>query len=143
MLPSVTDFQAVIRSPPETVDDAHDFLQSVWLDRPDVGVEDRMAVETVLSELVTNIIQNNPYRQVLCEVTLRIGSDVLQLEAADTGDRLEAMPTSDGMPDDTAEHGRGMALIQMIADSLTYRHDGSRNVWQVERSRRHGTSDPG
>ena len=142
MLPSETDYHAVIRSPPDTVDDANDFLLSVWLGRPDVDVEDRMALETVLSELVTNVIQNNPHRQVLCEVTLRIGSDVLQLEAADTGARLEAMPTSDGMPDDTAEHGRGMALIRMIADRLTYAHDGARNVWQVERSRRNRTSDP-
>lgn len=142
MLPSATDYQAVIRSPPDTVDDAHDFLKSVWLDRSDIGVEDRMVLETVLSELVTNVIQNNPYRQVLCQVTLRIRPDLLQLEAADTGARLETMPTSDGMPDDTAEHGRGMALIQMIADSLTYRHDGSRNVWQVERSRRNRAGDP-
>ena len=142
MLPSETDYHAVIRSPPDTVDDAHDFLQSLWLDRPDVGVEDRMALETVLSELVTNVIQNNPCRQVLCEVTLRIGSDLLQLEAADTGAKLEAMPTSDGMPDSTAEHGRGMALIQMFADRLTYSHDGSRNVWQVERSRRNATRVP-
>lgn len=142
MLPSEPDYRAVIRSPPDTVDDAHDFLKSVWLDRPDVSGEDRMALETVLSELVTNLIQNNPFRQVLCEVTLCIGPDLLLLEAADTGARLEAMPTSNGMPDDTAEHGRGMALIRMIADSISYAHDGARNVWQVERSRRNRTADP-
>ena len=71
------------------------------------------------------------------------GAWLLELEAAVTGARLEAKPISDGMPADTAEHGRGMALIQMIADSLTYRHDGSRNVWQVERSRRNRARDPG
>ena len=142
MLPSATDYKAVIRSPPDTVDDAHDFLTSVWFGRPDIGADDRMALETVLSELVSNVIQNNPFRQVLCEVTLRITPDLVQLETADTGARLEAMPISDGMPDDTAEHGRGMALIPLIADSLTYRHDGSRNIWQVERSRRNRAGSP-
>ena len=28
--------------------------------RPDVAAEDRMVLETVLSELVTNVIQSNP-----------------------------------------------------------------------------------
>jgi hypothetical protein len=40
------------------------------------------------------------------------------------------------MPFDLSEHGRGPALIQLMVDNLTYRHDGSQNVWQISRSRR-------
>lgn len=137
MTHSGIEYKAVIRSPPDTVDDAHDFLKSVWADRSDVGPEDRMALETVLSELVTNVIQCNPHREVQCEVTLRIGPDQFRLATSDTGDQLDEMPTAGAeMPPDVAEHGRGLVLIRLMVDSLTYRHDGSRNVWQIHRSRR-------
>ncbi|HEY3339760.1 MAG TPA: ATP-binding protein [Propionicimonas sp.] len=140
MTPSRTEFVAVIRSPPDTVDDANDFLKLVWQDRTDVTPEDRMALETVLSELVTNVIQNNPHRQVQCEVSLSIRPDRVLLETSDTGDQLDEMPPSDAMPPDLAEHGRGLALIQLMVDSLRYRHDGTRNVWQIQRSRRPGAT---
>jgi serine/threonine-protein kinase RsbW len=137
MRPSGIEYTAVIRSPPDTVDDANDFLKSVWVERSDVGAEDRMALETVLSELVTNVIQSNPHRQIQCEVTLSIGPDLLQLETSDTGEKLDQLPpASVEMPANVAEHGRGLALIQLMVDSLTYRHDGSQNVWQIRRSRR-------
>lgn len=142
-MPSSTEYTAVIRSPPETVDDAHDFLTSVWEKRTDVGAEDRMALETVLSELVTNVIQSNPHRQVQCEVTLLISPDLLELETSDTGKPLdEPLPTSATMPADVAEHGRGLALIQLMVDSLTYRHDGLQNVWHVRRSCRQAAVSP-
>ena len=144
MWPSGIEYTAVIRTPPDTVDDAHDFLKSVWVERSDVGPEDRMALETVLSELVTNVIQSNPHSQVQCEVTLSIGPDLLQLETSDTGKQLDQLPPASAeMPADVSEHGRGLALIQLMVDSLTYRHDGAQNVWQISRSRRNAVATPG
>jgi serine/threonine-protein kinase RsbW len=143
MQPSAIDYTAVIRSPPDTVDDAQDFLKSVWVERTDIGAEDRMALETVLSELVTNVIQGNPHRTVQCEVTLSVGADLIQLETCDTGPELPKMsPANAQMPPDISEHGRGLALIQLMVDDLTYRHDGSQNVWQISRSRRNAVSTP-
>jgi serine/threonine-protein kinase RsbW len=136
--PSVTEYTAVIRSPPATVDDAHDFLEAVWTERSDVTAEERMVLETALSELVTNAIQNNPAREVQCEVLLHIADDELVLETTYVGEKLMELPPAE-MPEDTAEHGRGLALIRMIVDSLTYRHDGSRNIWRVRRSRSAGS----
>jgi serine/threonine-protein kinase RsbW len=96
-----------------------------------------MALETVLSELVTNVIQSNRHRQVQCEVTLSIGADVVRLETSDTGSPMEEPPVASvEMPVDLSEHGRGLALIQLMVDSLTYRHDGSHNHWQISGSRR-------
>ena len=136
MTPSGIEYRAVIRSPPDTVDDAHDFLTSVWDELPEVSPVDRMALETVLSELVTNVIQANPHREVQCEVTLAVEDDRLRLETADTGDEVESLPAADDeMPDDIAEHGRGLALIRLLVDDLSYRHDGSQNVWQIQRTR--------
>ena len=45
-------------------------------------------------------------------------------------------PTGVKMPAEVAEHGRGLALIRLMVDGLTYHHDGSQNVWQISRSRR-------
>lgn len=136
MLPSPTDYTAVIRSPPDTVDDAHDFLTSIWAARSDVAAEDRNALETVLSELVTNVIQSNLHRQTQCEVTLSICRDLYELETRDTGDELaQALLSTIPMPVDDAEHGRGLALIQRMADSFTYRYEDAHNVWRIRRWR--------
>jgi len=140
-MPSAIEYTSVIRSPPDTVDDAHDFLTSVWAERSDVGAEDRMALETALSELVTNVIQGNPDRHLQCEVTLSIGPDLLQLETADTGEQLAKPPSASlEMPGDDAEHGRGLALIRLMVDNLTYRHDGNQNIWRISRSRHSSAS---
>ncbi len=137
MLPSPTSYAAVVHSPPDTVNDAHDFLETVWTQRPDIGPGERMAVETALSELVTNLIQNNPHRSVLCEVTLTVEPELLVLQTADTGVPLPRTPHP-SMPDEHAEHGRGLALIQLITDSLDYRHEGSMNIWTVTKVRASG-----
>ncbi|PKQ22524.1 MAG: ATP-binding protein [Actinobacteria bacterium HGW-Actinobacteria-5] len=134
MQPSPSNYSAVVHSPPDTVNDAHDFLKTVWGQRPDIGAGDRMAIETALSELVTNVIQNNPHRPVLCEVTLAVTPAELVLRTADTGDPLVDAPTP-SMPGVDAEHGRGLALIELIADDLSYSHEGSMNVWQVTKAR--------
>lgn len=139
MLLSGIEYSAVIRSPPDTVDDAHDFLTSVWDELPDVESQDRMALETVLSELVTNVIQSNPHRPIQCEVTLLVGPETLHLETADTGAQVTNLPpASVEMPEDTSEHGRGLALIRLMTDTLTYHHDGAHNVWRICRSRGRG-----
>lgn len=136
MTHSGIEYSAVIRSPPDTVDDAHDFLTSVWEELPEVSAGDRMALETVLSELVTNVIQSNPHREVQCEVTLAVCPETLRLETSDTGEHVENLPpASVEMPDDIAEHGRGLALIRLLVDDFTYRHEGSQNVWQIVRTR--------
>ncbi|MCB0912064.1 MAG: ATP-binding protein [Propionibacteriaceae bacterium] len=134
MQPSPSSYRAVVHSPPGTVDDAHDFLETVWRERPDIDAAERMAIETALSELVTNVIQNNPDRPVFCEVTLTVEPGVLVLQTADTGDPLAEAPAP-SMPSADAEHGRGLALIELVADSLEYRHDGALNIWQVTKHR--------
>jgi serine/threonine-protein kinase RsbW len=134
--PSPTEYQAVIRSPPETVNDAHDFLEGLWELRPDVSGEDRMAIETVLSELVTNVIQNNPHREIFCDVKVSITNEAVSIETTDTGDEAKAETTAIAMPHETAEHGRGLPLVNLLADSVEYRWTDSRNLWRVTRARR-------
>jgi len=133
--PFPTDYQMVIRSPPNTVNDAHDFLESVWLQRPDIDDREQMTVATIVSELVTNIIQHNPRREVLCELTLRIEPGRLIIETFDTGEQTSAGAWDAEMPGDEAERGRGLPLISLLADSVEYRRQDGRNLWRISRSR--------
>lgn len=137
MQPSSTSYTAVVHSPPDTVDDAHDFLETVWAQRPDIAAGERMAIETALSELVTNVIRHNPQRAVLCEVTVTVEPGLLVLRTADTGAPLAGVPDLT-MPDAHAEHGRGLALIELVADGLEYRQEDSRNIWLVRKLRAAG-----
>ena len=134
MTPSAADYSAVVQSPPDTVDDAHDFLQRVWAERSDLTAAERVVFETVLSELVTNVIQNNPQRPVLCRVNLRVGPEELVLETTDTGAELEVVPDR-SMPADDAEHGRGLALIELMVDRLDYTRRDGQNIWTATKSR--------
>lgn len=133
--PSPTSHHAAIHTPPHTVDDAHDFLQEVWTQHPDVAAEDRMALETVLSELITNVIQHNPDREVLCEVDMTITATHCLLNTTDSGNRLDPPPQANAMPPQMAESGRGLALIYLLADEVDYRWSGDRNLWSIQRLR--------
>lgn len=133
--PLPTDYQMVIRSPPHTVNDAHDFLDQVWAERPDVNEREQMVVATIVSELVTNIIQHNPLRAVLCDLTLRIEPSLLIIETSDTGERTNVGARHVEMPGDEAERGRGLPLISLLADSVEHRWQDGRNWWQVSCSR--------
>lgn len=133
--PLPTDYQMVIRSPPHTVNDAHDFLDQVWTERPDVNEREQMVVATIVSELVTNIIQHNPLRKVLCDLTLRIEPSRLIIETSDTGERTSVGTRHAEMPSDEAEGGRGLPLISLLADSVEHRWQDGRNWWQVSCSR--------
>lgn len=132
--PPRTEFRAAISSPPDTVDDAHDFLLRAWEDRPDVLPADRMAIETAFSELVTNIIVHNPGRPVACEVVLLIEPEAIEVRTTDTGFRPDVTPQG-SMPDSSSEHGRGLALIEMLTDLLEYRRGDEVNHWRLRRSR--------
>ena len=131
-----TSHRAAIHSPPQTVDDAHDFLHTVWAQHPEVGSGDRMALETVLSELIANVIQHNPDRRVLCEVELTVAADHLLLQTWDTGNPLPDPSSERSMPGESAESGRGLPLIHLLADEVDYSHQDGRNVWLVRRARR-------
>lgn len=132
--PTPTSHRAAIHSPPQTVDDAQDFLQSVWTQHPQVGSRDRMAMETVLSELIANVIQHNPDRPVLCEVELTVAADHLLLQTWDTGNPLPDPSHWRAMPGESAESGRGLPLIHLLAEEVDYSHQDGRNVWRIRRA---------
>ena len=115
MLPSPNSYRAVVHSPPDTVDDAHDFLATIWEQRPDIDAGERVAIETALSELVTNVIQNNPHRPVFCEVTLIVTPEELLLRTADTGDPLPATPAPSRATRARTPAGKAARLAETVS----------------------------
>lgn len=130
--PLRSEFGLGILSPPDTVDDALDFLGEVWRQRPDIAPQDRMVLETIVGELVSNAVRHNPGRPVAGRLNLRIEADRIQITTDDDGrDAAAALATPTGDADPFAESGRGMALIRRLADRVEYTRSDARNHWQI------------
>ncbi|GAA2228247.1 ATP-binding protein [Herbiconiux moechotypicola] len=126
----------VFSSPPDDVDAVHAFLETVWEANPEVGEFDRMAFETALIELASNVIQHaSGDSGVTCVLTVSAGDDGLTASLADTADAGGIVLMNREMPEELAESGRGIALIQALVDDLRYERRDERNVWTITRGR--------
>ncbi|PCN46580.1 ATP-binding protein [Curtobacterium sp. 'Ferrero'] len=122
--------------PPDDVTAVHDFLSRVWQAEPTVSAEDRMALELALVELTSNVIEHAAQgRGVACRVDLELSADGYAAEVSDDGRPAAVDPGAAALPDDLAESGRGLALVQMVVDELRYERAGDRNRWILRRAR--------
>lgn len=138
--PSSTEYVSAIWSPPDSVDEAQDFLDAIWHQQPDVDLRDRMAIDTAFSELVSNIIQHNADRAVECRMRIRVSDDRLVLSISDSGAVFTRGLHPDDPPDQLAEAGRGLGLMETLTDAITYERRGDRNLWMLMRHRSMPTS---
>nr|WP_244962843.1 ATP-binding protein [Cryobacterium roopkundense] len=124
--------------PPDTVNAVHDLLENVWADEPDVSLIDRISFETAVIELASNIIRHaeaDTDAGITCILRLEISADRIQATLRDTGTAgLVGLPSVD-MPDESAESGRGIPLIQALVHELDYNRDGNMNEWHITRRR--------
>src|ERR1019366_88556 len=51
----------------------------------------------------------------------------------DTGEPGDFKLIEATMPDELAESGRGIALIQAVVDEFTYEQEGEHNIWKILR----------
>ncbi|QJU53144.1 ATP-binding protein [Herbiconiux sp. KACC 21604] len=129
----------VFSSPPDDVDAVHEFLESVWEANPHVGELDRMAFETALIELASNVIQHAAGEGgVTCVLTVLADESGLSASLADTADAGGIVLMNREMPSELAESGRGIALIQALVDDLRYERVDERNVWTITRAHEAG-----
>lgn len=125
----------VFNAPPDDVDAVHEFLETVWEANPEVGELDRMAFETALIELASNVIQHAAGDGgVTCVLTVSADERGLSATLADTADAGGIVLMNREMPSELAESGRGIALIQALVDDLRYERLEERNVWTITRS---------
>lgn len=122
--------------PPDDVTVVHEFLARVWQAEPSVSAEDRMALELALVELASNVIEHaGAGRGVACRIDLALTPSGYDAVVSDDGAPVGVDPGQAALPDDLAESGRGLALVQMVVDELRYDRIGDRNRWTVRRAR--------
>lgn len=119
-------------SPPDDVDGVQDFVERVWAASPHVGDMDRMAFETALIELASNVIQHAGEGQgVTCVLTLSTDDGRITATLSDTAEKGHVSLVVGEMPDAFAESGRGLPLVEALVDTMTFERVDARNVWTI------------
>jgi serine/threonine-protein kinase RsbW len=112
-------------------------------DRISLSPEDRAAVKLAVGEACNNAVQHATSgeggRFGTVAVALHIRPETLEIEVANEGNGFEpepAMPTAELL----TENGRGLALIEMMMDSVEYLHHEGNTV--VRMRKRHRSPHP-
>ena len=113
-------------------DAVHSLLGNLWIEAPYVETLDRIGFETALIELVSNVFQHGDSEMnPICTITVTTYSDRIECSLLDAGTPRELLLTGRSMPDEFAESGRGIILIQSLVNELSYTRDGDRNRWHM------------
>nr|WP_255409509.1 ATP-binding protein [Cryobacterium sp. Y29] len=131
-----------LSSPPNDVNDVHDFVEAQLSQHPDLDDLDRMKVLTALIELGSNVIQHaNNGSGVTCTLTLSVEDEQIHAQLSDSSEIGGIKLAAGGMPEDVlAESGRGIAFIQALVDDLHYTRIGDRNLWSISKKRSRSAS---
>jgi anti-sigma regulatory factor (Ser/Thr protein kinase) len=121
-----------LTSPEDGFDAVHSLFEKLWIDAPYVETLDRVGFETALIELVSNVFQHGDSEITpLCTITVTTYSDHIECSLLDAGTPRELQLTGRSMPDEFAESGRGILLIQALVDELSYTREGDLNRWHM------------
>ncbi|BDZ44822.1 ATP-binding protein [Naasia aerilata] len=120
--------------PPDDVDTVHDILQSVWDDHAEVSLRDRISFETALIELTSNVMRHaDAGAGVLCRLDLTVSADSLEATLTDSGQPGDVRLGAAELPDELAESGRGLPLINALVDVVEYGRGDDHNRWYIAR----------
>jgi serine/threonine-protein kinase RsbW len=121
---------------PECLNRISDVLQELWAESGDVSELDRMMFEIALIELAGNVVQ---HRQIDadfdCYITLRVFGAGLEAVICDSGQPVTVDLAAAALPDDLAEHGRGIPMARAALHDLTYERVAGLNYWRIRRDR--------
>jgi serine/threonine-protein kinase RsbW len=123
----------VLLVPPHDVDEVHESVDDLWQLNSDLGERERIRFETALVELAGNVIEHaGDGERLLCALTLRRTATTLEAVLSDTGAEVR-IPFRAVMPDpeELAESGRGIAMIEMLMDDFAYERDDAGNRWRL------------
>jgi len=113
-----------------SIDQVHDAVAELWRRHPGIGTVDRMAFETALVELATNIVRYAlPGGSAGPELRLTVGVTELSAEFVDDGPEFRGYLDHFALPGPSAESGRGMAVIDSLTDFFEYYRAPAQNSW--------------
>lgn len=117
--------------PPNDVDEVHESVDDLWHLNTDLGTAERIRFETALLELAGNVIEHaEGSERLLCQLTLRRTSTALEAVLSDSGAEVHVpFRTEMPDPDEMAESGRGIAMIELLMDDFSYERDPEGNRW--------------
>lgn len=124
----------------EAIESVHNDLDSLWLDVPFVGDMDQMTFTTAVIESASNIVQHaEPVGQDPVElgVDIEVQPALLQARVSAYNAKPPFGPMTPGSPDEDAESGRGLALIEALVTTVTFERQDGTNTWVLTRSSQH------
>ena len=135
----MSDRSLVIRTPPDDgVTAVHEALSEIWAESPGVGSWDRMAFETALAELTSNVVQHaHSTRHTLCLIEIHVDEHELRAVLNDSAPAADVdVREPRDMPDEWAVAGRDIPFIQALVTRFDYTRVDGQNIWSIVRERR-------
>ncbi|KQQ00743.1 hypothetical protein ASF42_15570 [Rathayibacter sp. Leaf294] len=116
----------------------HEALSEIWAESPGVGSWDRMAFETALAELTSNVVQHaHSTRHTLCVIEIHVDEHELRAVLNDSAPAADVdVSEPRDMPDEWAVAGRGIPFIQALVTRFDYTRVDGQNIWSIVRERR-------
>lgn len=117
---------------PQRIDELHEALEQLWLESPDIAGRDRARFTTAAAEVLANVVEHGITARGDCpevEVRLDAAQGRLEAEFVDDGDPIPDAAWTSAPVAETAESGRGLALVRATVDDCQYRRAGDRNHW--------------
>ncbi len=114
---------------PATLHEVHAALEQFWSDNPRIPDDVHTSVSLAAAEIAANIVQHS--RAVDCEVEVQLLSNAVLVEFTDRGDPADVDLLAVRLPEEMAEHGRGLAIAQATLAVLTYNRDELGNHWRL------------
>ena len=120
---------------PAALDRIHDLFARIGEEREDVDGTDLMLMETAVVEIAGNVISHGrPAGSITMSLTFDITDSRLDVHIRETGQPPPDTP-SYAMPDEEAEHGRGLPLCAAILDTFEYDRVDDTNLWHLAKAR--------
>ncbi len=128
----VYTFEIALTSPKERSDAIHSQLERVWIEAPHVNSADRLSFETALIDLVSNVFKHGDFDVASsCTIILNTYPDRIECSVTDSGSPRNLQMEGHSTPDEIAESGREILLIQALVDELDYRRERDLNCWHM------------
>jgi serine/threonine-protein kinase RsbW len=125
----------------DAIEAVHNDLDSLWLDVPFVDDMDQMTFTTAVIESASNIVQHAEpagEQEVELGVETTVQPALLQARVSAYYAKPPFGPMEASTPDDDAESGRGLALIEALVTTVTFERQDGTNTWVLSRTSSQG-----